>query len=422
MLLSQLFAPTLRETPAEAETISHRLMLRAGMIRKLAAGVYSYLPLGLRVIEKVERIIREELNTAGAQEVLLPIVMPKELWEETGRWGKYGKELLRFKDRHDREFCFGPTHEEAITDLVRSNVKSYRDLPLNLYQIQTKFRDEVRPRFGLMRGREFIMKDCYSFDVSEEASRKIYQKMFETYKKIFARCGLVFKVVEAGTGVIGGSLSHEFQVLAGSGEDAVLSCVSCEWGMNKEMATEKGHKKCPHCGKELKEYRGIEVGQVFYLGTKYSFPMKAFFLDEKGNQKPIVMGCYGIGVGRTAAAAIEQNHDENGIIWPLPIAPFHVELLPLQDDPAVRETAQKLYQGLQKEKIEVLMDDRSESAGVKFKDADLIGIPYRIVVGTKGLKEGKIELKERKGGQVSLIPVDAVIGELKKKLDSLLAG
>ncbi|MDO8644250.1 MAG: aminoacyl--tRNA ligase-related protein, partial [bacterium] len=333
--------------------------------------------------------------------------------EETGRWGAYGKELLRLKDRHERDFCLGPTHEEVITALVRDHVRSYRDLPLSLFQIQTKFRDEIRPRFGLMRGREFIMKDCYSFDVNEEASRKVYERMYEAYQKIFSRCGLIYKAVEAGTGLIGGDLSHEFQVLASSGEDSILSCESCDWGMNKEMAQERGHTVCPQCKKVLKEFRGIEVGQVFYLGTKYSKPMKATYLDEKGKEQLVVMGCYGIGVGRTAAAAIEQNHDENGILWPLPISPFAVTVLPLQEEGAVREAAEKIYKELQASGVDVLLDDRTTSAGVKFKDADLIGIPYRVIVGTKGLKEGKVEIKTRKGGEVSLVSPSEVVSKIK---------
>ncbi|HCU25852.1 MAG TPA: proline--tRNA ligase [Deltaproteobacteria bacterium] len=554
MKQSQMLIPTLREAPADAEVVSHKLMLRAGMIRKSAAGIYTFLPLALRVLGKIERIIREEMERDGAQEVLLPIVMPAELWKETGRWDYYGKELLRFKDRGDREFCLGPTHEEAITDLVRQNVNSYRQLPLNLFQIQTKFRDEIRPRFGLMRGREFLMKDGYSFHVDEEDAKKTYWLMYEAYQRIFQRCGLVFRPVEAMTGAIGGSLSHEFQVLAKSGEDPVLTCSSCDYAANVEKAalrplpeaaeekpqsgrfqkvatpgvtsveevarflqvkpeqlakiliyeTEKGpvaalirgdrelvpaklqfvsganrlemasnktiedelkssvgftgpvglkiplyvdyeiaalrdfvtganerdyHLKgvnlgdfavtafadlrrvqagdaCPNCetGK-YEEHRGIEVGQVFFLGTKYSQAMQAKFLDAQGQERIMVMGCYGIGVSRSAAAAIEQNHDENGIIWPYPLAPFHFHLLSLNiNDAAVQETSRELYQKLTEQGLEVLWDDRDESPGVKFKDSDLLGIPYRIVVGAKGLKEGLFEMKSRKTGEVQKIP------------------
>lgn len=413
MRYSQMFIPTLRDAPADAEVMSHQLMMRAGMIRKLAAGIYSYLPLGFRVIQKVSDIVREELNKAGAQELLLPIVMPRELWEETGRWPVYGKELLRFKDRHDRDFCFGPTHEEAITDLVRNNIKSYRQLPLNLYQIQTKFRDEIRPRFGLMRGREFIMKDCYSFDVSEEASIQVYWKMFEVYKRIFSRCGLEFRPVEAGTGEIGGTLSHEFHVLANSGEDEIF--VSPDSGMAYSADKVPADKKDPKTGLALQSCRGIEVGQVFFLGTKYSESMKAVYLDEKGQEKAMVMGCYGIGIGRTAAAAIEQNHDEGGIIWPYAIAPFQFEVIALNmKDEKVRESAEKIYSDLSLKDFEVLLDDRDESPGVKFKDADLIGIPYRIIIGSKGLAEGKVEFKERKSGKMWKVDLAQALQEVEK--------
>lgn len=418
MLFSQLLIPTLRESPADAEVISHQLMLRAGMIRKLAAGIYTYLPLGLRVIQKVEKIIREEMNAAGAQELLLPIVMPKELWEETKRWGVYGKELLRFKDRHEREFCFGPTHEEAITDLVRHEIKSYRQLPLALYQIQTKFRDEVRPRFGLMRGREFIMKDCYSFDRDEKSALECYWRMYEAYKKIFSRCGLQYRPVEAGTGEIGGTLSHEFHVLASSGEEEIFFCEHCEYAANVEKVT--SDKQCKTGHGPLKSARGIEVGQVFYLGTKYSELLRAMYLSSEGKEQAIVMGCYGIGVGRTAAAAIEQNNDANGIIWPLGIAPFAVEVIPLgQDDPEVQKVAQELYQNLKVQGIEALMDDRNESAGVKFKDADLLGIPYRIQIGKKGLTKGEVEIKERKSGQILLVKKETALEVLRGRLEPL---
>ncbi len=413
MRYSQMFIPTLRDAPADAEVISHQLMMRAGMIRKLAAGIYSYLPLGFRVIQKVSDIVRDELNKAGAQELLLPIVMPRELWEETGRWPVYGKELLRFKDRHDRDFCFGPTHEEAITDLVRNNIKSYRQLPLNLYQIQTKFRDEIRPRFGLMRGREFIMKDCYSFDVSEEASIQVYWKMFEVYKKIFSRCGLEFRPVEAGTGEIGGTLSHEFHVLANAGEDEIF--VSPDSDLAYSVDKVPADKKDPKTGADLQSRRGIEVGQVFFLGTKYSQSMKAVYLDEKGKEQAMVMGCYGIGIGRTAAAAIEQNHDEGGIIWPYALAPFQFEVIALNmKDEKVREAAENIYSDLNSKNVEVLFDDRDESPGVKFKDADLIGIPYRIIIGGKGLAEGKAEFKERKSGKMWKVDLSQISQEVER--------
>lgn len=557
MRTSQMLIPTLREDPGEAEVVSHRLMLRAGMIRKTAAGIYTYLPLGLRVIRKIERIVREEMNRAGAQEVLMPIASPAELWRETGRWDFYGKELFRFKDRHERDFCLGPTHEEVITDLVRREVRSYRQLPLNCYQIQTKFRDEIRPRFGLMRGREFIMKDAYSFDRDEEGAKRSYQSMYDAYHRIFTRCGLTFRAVEADTGLIGGSSSHEFMVLADTGEETVVYTDDGTYAANVERAEvslssdtplepPRPLKKVatpgagtveevtaylkvePHrlvktllyrAGKDLvaillrgdhtaneikikkilgvmdveladtktvtettgapvgfagpvglqrvrivadyavkalsnfvvggneadvhyldanwerdftverfadlrnaqagdaaprgtgvlKVAKGIEVGHVFMLGTKYSQSMKATFLDPQGQEQPAVMGCYGIGIGRTAASSIEQNHDVKGIIWPVPIAPFHVHLLPLSQSAQVTHAAQSLYDSLTQAGIEVLWDDRDERAGVKFNDADLIGAPYHLVIGEKGLAQGTVELKERKTGEVKRIAPEVVL-------------
>jgi prolyl-tRNA synthetase len=563
MKLSKYFFPTLKEVPSDAVVISHILMLRAGMIRKLAAGIYNYLPLALRSINKIETIIREEMDRSGALELLMPSVQPSELWVESGRWGYYGPELLRFKDRKDQEFCLGPTHEEVITSIVRNEIRSYRNIPINLYQIQTKFRDEVRPRFGLMRGREFIMKDSYSFDMDEQGAIKSYEVMNRTYRRIFSRCGLKYKAVEAGTGAIGGTLSHEFQVLASNGEDEILSCTSCDYAANVEKcecvkpdlskaassgstpkteevntpnqrtveevcaflktpqerlvktliytydgkpvavlvrgdheladakliailkcnellpADEPTIKKvtggpvgfsgpiglpeelpifadnsvlltkdavvgankqdthilhadpgrdfpkrvtyhdlrkanagepCPRCAKGTYEkYRGIEVGQIFYLGTKYSDKMNANVLDEKGEKRTLVMGCYGIGVTRTMASSIEQNNDEKGIIWPFAIAPFHVIICPAGTDPQIAETAEKIYDELLTKKVEVLFDDRGERPGVMFADADLIGIPLRLTIGMKGLKEGKVELKLRREKEATFVPVaDAV--------------
>jgi prolyl-tRNA synthetase len=547
MRTSQLLLPTLREDPGEAETVSHRLMLRSGLIRKVAAGIYTYLPLGLRIIRKVEKIIREEMNRAGAQELLMPIASPAELWKETGRWDYYGKELLRLKDRHEREFCLGPTHEEVITDLFRREVRSYRQLPLNFYQIQTKFRDEIRPRFGLMRGREFIMKDAYSFDADEAGAKVSYQKMYDAYTRIFARCGLTFRAVEADTGLIGGDVSHEFMVLADTGEATVVYSNQGTYAANieraevlppietdtsprraltsvatpqqrtvdevtrflkiaphqlvktllykageetiavlirgdhevnevklakllgvteVEMATPEKVKEitgaplgfagpvglknvrilADHAVKGMKNFvvganrtdthyvdanwerdftvdqfadirnaqtgdmsprgegtltlaKGIEVGQVFLLGTKYSKSMNATILDDQGKERLAIMGCYGIGVGRTAAAAVEQNHDEKGIIWPFPIAPFHVHLLPLGQSATVTEATTNLYTALQQAGLEVLWDDRDERAGVKFNDADLIGAPFQVIVGDKSLAEGLIEVKIRRSGE-----------------------
>jgi prolyl-tRNA synthetase len=557
MRYSEYFLPTVREVPADAEVISHQLMLRAGMIRKLTGGVYSFLPLGLRAVRKVERIVREEMNRAGAQEVLLPAVQPAELWEESGRWNFYGKELLRFKDRHNRECCLGPTHEEVITDLVRNEIKTYRQLPKTLYQIQTKFRDEIRPRFGIMRCREFTMKDAYSFDADMEGADVSYRKMFDAYMRIFSRCGLVFRAVEADTGNIGGSSSHEFMVMADSGEDAVIFCTSCDYAANLEKAevsteTQKKDKpemlmltevhtpnvrtieevcaflnvtpdrvvktlifqadqnvvavlvkgddevneaklrnylkadnlelamddvvlkttgspkgfagaigikarviadnalldmhnvvmgankedyhvrnanagrdfkidaytdlrfikesdSCPRCGHPIRFARGIEVGHVFKLGTKYSKAMKAVYLDRNGREQPMIMGCYGIGIGRTVAAGIEQNHDENGIVWPMPIAPFQVIITPVNvNDEKLSKAAEDLHEDLTKKGIEVLLDDRDERAGVKFNDADLIGIPLRVTIGPKRLAEGKVELKIRKSGEIKIMGFEEV--------------
>lgn len=404
MKMTSFFAPTLRDDPSEAEVISHKLMLRGGYIRKLAAGIYSYLPLGWRVIKKIEEIIRKEMNEAGAQEVLLPAVQPAELWKQTGRWDVYGKELLRMKDRHERDFCLGPTHEEVITDLVRNNVSSYKDLPLMLYQIQTKFRDEIRPRFGLMRGREFIMKDCYSFDRDPEGLRISYEKMEAAYRRIFDSCGLKYRVVNADPGAIGGGFSQEFMVTAQTGEDEIVHCSHCSFAASKELSKIETDNSCPKCSEGvLKVERGIEVGHIFQLGQKYSSSMNAEFLDETGARRPYVMGCYGIGVGRTAAAAIEQNHDQNGIIWPMQIAPFHAALVPVNSsDPIQSDTAEVLYEELTDLGLEVLWDDRDERAGVKFKDMDLLGLPVKIVLG-KTLSEGKVEVSVRSSGEKILM-------------------
>ncbi len=562
MKTSQTLIPTLREDPGEAETVSHRLMLRAGLIRKVAAGIYTYLPLGLRIIRKIEQIVREEMDRAGAQELLMPIASPAELWRETGRWDYYGKELLRLKDRHERDFCLGPTHEEVITDLFRREVRSYRQLPLNFYQIQTKFRDEVRPRFGLMRGREFIMKDAYSFDSDEAGAKISYRKMYDAYTRIFTRCGLTFRAVEADTGLIGGDVSHEFMVLAETGEATVVYSDRDDYAANLERAEvlpPAGFDPSPLCpltrvstpqrktveevtaylkiaphqlvktliykaGEEtvavlirgdhelnevklarllcvsevelaapdrvqtltgapvgfagpvgLKEIRivadqavkamknfvvganeadthyqcanwdrdfqveqfadlrnakpgdpsprgagsmmlakGIEVGQVFLLGTKYSKSMQATILDDQGKERLAIMGCYGIGIGRTAAAAIEQNYDEKGIIWPLPIAPFHTHLLTVSQSESSTRAAERLYDDLQAADIQVLWDDRTERAGVKFNDADLIGAPFQIVVGDKGLADGSVELKTRRTGIKTRVPLQEIVGHLRK--------
>ncbi len=564
MRTSHTLIPTLREDPGEAETVSHRLLLRAGMIRKVAAGIYTYLPLGLRVLRKIEAIVREEMNRAGAQEVLMPIASPAELWRETGRWDFYGKELLRFKDRHERDFCLGPTHEEVITDLIRREVRSYRQLPLNCYQIQTKFRDEIRPRFGLMRGREFIMKDAYSFDRDEAGAKVSYQKMYDAYSRIFTRCGLTFRAVEADTGLIGGTSSHEFMVLADTGEESIVYAEGGAYAANVERAetlppagtssdAPRPLRKVPtpgvrsvdevtaflkvspaqlvktilyqsskelvavlvrgdhevneikvkkllgvtaleladpakvtaatgalvgfagpiglqktriiadhavkalrnvviganeanthyvdaNCNRDfvveqfedlrnaqegdpspkgdgsLRIARGIEVGHVFMLGTTYSKAMGAMFLDPEGKECLAVMGCYGIGVSRVVAAAIEQHHDAKGMLWPISIAPFHVHLLPLSQSAAVSATAQTLYETLSQAGAEVLWDDRDERAGVKFNDADLIGAPYQLVIGEKGLAQGTVEFKERKTGAVKKMAPGDVLAQAREWL------
>jgi prolyl-tRNA synthetase len=566
MRYSQLLVPTLKEVPKEAEVISHQLLLRAGYMRKLAAGIYSFMPLGAKAIARVETIIREEMERAGAQEVFLPAVQPAELWRESGRWNFYGPELLRMKDRKGGEFCLGPTHEEVITALVRDDVRSYRQLPLNLFQIQTKFRDEIRPRAGLLRGREFIMKDGYSFDADEEASKRTYQAMYDAYVRIFNRCGLQFRPVEADTGNIGGNMSHEFQVLAESGEDSIVSCEACGYTANVEKAELRidhaaagalpagspvrvdtprvrsvdevaaflglpasriiktilyladeqpvavlvrgdlavnevkvkaalkattlhlapdaavsaitgapvgfagpvglaariladhsvrgildgvvganqadahltgvcierdvpgvtwtdlriaaGGDACGRCGGTFAFFRGIEVGQVFFLGTKYSAPMRAAFLAEDGKERPMVMGCYGIGVTRTLAAAIEQNHDKDGIIWPMGLAPFQVIVSPLQvQEQAVVDAAEKIYRELRAAGIDVLIDDRDLRPGVKLKDADLIGIPLRIAVGSRSLAEGRVELKHRRAAASDLLELDAVVAAVRAAID-----
>lgn len=565
MRYSQYFIPTLKEDPSDAEVISHKLMVRAGMIRKLTSGIYNYLPLGLRVLKKVENIIREEMNRAGAIEILMPSVQPKELWEESGRWSFYGKELLRFKDRLGREFCYGPTHEEVVTDIVRNHIKSYRELPINLYQIQTKFRDEIRPRFGVMRSREFIMKDGYSFDIDEKSAEKSYMKMYDAYCKIFERCGLDFRAVEADTGAIGGSFSHEFMVMADTGEDTILLCDKCSYSANREkaqvndkisnsnisdealnslekvytpnlksieevskflnisplktaktliymvdsvfyMVILRGDREgneikvknavggneirpateeeienilklpvgfmgpynckdikviadislkeiknfvtganerdyhlinanfdrdikvdmfadvsnatlgdpCPRCEEgKLFSKKGIEVGHIFKLGTKYSKAMNATYLNERGEEVFIVMGCYGIGVGRTVAAAIEQNHDKDGIIFPEPIAPFKYIIIPTNiNDNDIKESAFKLYELLLQKGEEVIIDDRDERPGVKFKDADLIGIPFRINIGNTFKKDKKVELIRRRDKSCSLLTLEEFINQI----------
>ncbi len=558
MRWSRYYIPTLKEAPADAEVVSHKLLVRAGMIRKLTSGIYTWLPLGLRTLEKAKNIVRREMNAAGACEVLMPMVIPADLWIETGRWEKFGDQLLRFKDRNDRDYCLGPTHEEVITDLLRGEVRSYRQLPLNLYQIQTKFRDELRPRFGLMRGREFMMKDAYSFDCDDAGADKSYAAMRDAYHKIFSSMALGFRQVEADTGAIGGNFSHEFMVLAETGEDTIASCTdwpTCSWAANverapvvtqyvpdtgdcppgEEVSTPDQHSveevcaflgvpaskliktllmvadgkpvaalirgdrelneiklrkligaddirfaspeqvkewtgapvgfagpvglggvdriyadneliagndwiagankadthirhlslgrdvslplewadlrnivagdPCPCCGKPVELKRGIEVGHIFKLGTKYSESMKAVFLDENGKEKPMIMGCYGIGVSRVVAACIEQNFDEGGIMFPPPLAPFDIHLINLDPKNAeVSAKADEINDFLEGLGLDVLYDDREERPGVKFKDADLIGLPAQIIVGGKSLSRGEVETKNRRSGEKGSLP------------------
>ncbi|MBQ2134518.1 MAG: proline--tRNA ligase [Phascolarctobacterium sp.] len=569
MRVSKMFAPTLREVPAEAEVVSHQLLLRAGFMRKSTNGMYSYLPLAWRVLKKIENIVREEMDNAGAQEIMMPIMQPAEIWQESGRWGAYGAEMIRLKDRHNREYCLGPTHEEMVTTLIKGDVRSYRQLPMNVYQIQDKFRDERRPRFGLMRSRDFIMKDAYSFDRDEAGLDVSYKSMYDAYTNVFNRCGLTFRPVEADSGAIGGSGSHEFMVIAESGEAEIVYCTECDYAANVEKAemhvieaadeaaleraevetpncksiadvcaylnmpveksvkavaykSEKGlilcfvrgdHEvnevkvintcnvlevemadenmlveagtcggymgpvgidpekvmvvvdhsvmqmhnfccgankegyhmvnvnpgrdftptfvadirliqegdPCPHCGGKVAKARGIEVGQVFKLFTKYSAAMNCTFLDENGKENPMVMGCYGIGVSRTMAACIEQNNDKDGMIWPVAIAPYEVLVVPVNTkDEASTAKAEEIYEVLKKAGVEAVIDDRNERPGVKFKDADLIGYPLRVVVGPKTLAEGNIEVKARRTGEVAMLPVDGdYVSAIKEMLAKL---
>lgn len=419
MRWSQLHIPTLRETPSEAEVASHILMLRAGLIRKLSAGVYSYLPLGHRSLLKVIQIIREEMDSVLAQEVLLPALQPGELWRRSGRYDLMGPEMIRFKDRHGKEMVLGPTHEEVITELVRGELRSYKDLPKTLFQIQTKFRDEPRPRFGVIRSSEFIMKDAYSFDRDEAGLGKNYQAMYGAYQRIFSRCGLNAMPVEAETGVMGGKDSHEFMVPAQSGEDRVVRCNACSYAASKEKALRSVQANaCPQCGKELQELPAIEVGHIFKLGTKYSVSLGATFLDEDGKEKPFVMGCYGIGVTRVLAAIIESHHDDAGICWPVSVAPFPVVVMPLNAaHEGVRAAGEEVYKELLQNGISAILDDREVSGGVKLKDADLIGFPIRILLSEKTLQQSAVEFKLRTQVQPALLKRPELISVLKKHLD-----
>ena len=406
MFWSKIFIPTLKDSPQDAEVISHQLMLRAGMIRKVSSGIYTWLPLGLKVLRKIENIVREEMDQSGAQEVLMPMVHPKELWEETKRWDKMGPELLRLKDRHDREFCLGPTHEEVITDLVRNNVKSYKELPLNVYQIQTKFRDEIRPRYGVMRGREFLMKDSYSFNLDEISLQETYLLMRNTYKKILERIGLEYKIVKADSGAIGGDTSEEFHVLAENGEDTIAVSDASEFAINTELLLNDGEdisslegKPSPDGNGIIEIKKGIEVGHIFQLGKVYTELMKVNVLNQEGKAIDLFMGCYGIGVSRLVAAAIEQNNDEKGILWPESIAPYEVNIVAIgyTKEPKIAEAADDLSQQLKSMGYEVIVDDRKDGYDTKIKDAELIGVPVNIIIGNKYIESGEVEIKHRNG-------------------------
>lgn len=406
MLLSKLLLPTLKDAPKEAEVISHKLMLRAGLVRKVASGIYTWLPLGLKVLRKIENIVREEMDASGAQEVLMPMVQPKELWNETNRWEKMGPELLRIKDRHERDFCLGPTHEEVITDLIRNNVKSYKELPLNIYQIQTKFRDEVRPRYGVMRGREFLMKDSYSFNIDEACLQSTYLTMRNTYKNILERIGLDYKIVAADSGAIGGDASEEFHVLAETGEDTIAISSESEFAINTELLLKEGEdisslegKPSPDGKGTIQIKKGIEVGHIFKLGKVYAEDMKANVLNNEGKASTLHMGCYGVGVSRLVAAAIEQNNDDKGIIWPHSISPFDINIIAIgyEKDQQIAEASLKLYKDLQEMGYDVLLDDRKDGYGTKMKDSELIGVPLNIVIGKQYIETNEVEMKSRSG-------------------------
>jgi prolyl-tRNA synthetase len=434
MRLSRFFMPTLRETPAEAQIASHRLMLRAGMIRQSSAGIYSWLPLGYRVLRNIEAIVRDEQNAAGCQELLMPTIQPADLWRESGRYDDYGKEMLRITDRHERDMLYGPTNEELITDIFRNSIKSYRDLPRLLYHIQWKFRDEVRPRFGVMRGREFLMKDAYSFDLDPDGARRSYNKMFVAYLRTFARMGLRAIPMAADTGPIGGNLSHEFIILAETGEsevfchadylefDPLLAGVDYEDDLQPVVdgwtrlyaATDEKHDPAAFSsevpGDKAVHTRGIEVGHIFYFGSKYSTPMGATVQMADGTEVPVEMGSYGIGVSRLVGAIIEANHDDNGILWPESIAPFRVALINLkQDDGSTTSVCEDLYAKFLKAGISCLYDDTEGRAGVKFATMDLIGLPWQVIVGPRGVASGTVEVKARRDGSREEVPIEAVL-------------
>ena len=398
---------TTKSIPNDAEIISHILMIRSGMIKKLASGLYTWMPLGLKILRKIENIIRIEMDKIDALELLMPAVQPSELWKESGRWDKYGPELLRIQDRHEREFCFGPTHEEIITDIARKEIKSYKQLPVTYYQIQTKFRDEIRPRFGVMRAREFLMKDAYSFHENEECLNKTYNIIFEAYKKCFDKIGFEYKVVNADNGQIGGSESHEFHVIAENGEDQLIFSDSSDYAINAELFSEtpKEGDACPDGSGKIKIKRGIEVGHIFKLGKNYSESMNAMVANKNNENVKMIMGCYGIGVSRIAAAAIEQSNDKNGIIWPKSIAPFELSIISIgyTKDQKIKNYTDSLYKRLKEIKIDLLLDDRDISPGNMFSDADLIGIPNKLIIGRKLIQDGEIEFKNRRLDKTSTI-------------------
>jgi prolyl-tRNA synthetase len=424
MRLSRYFMPVLKEDPAEAEIVSHRLMLRAGMIQQLSAGIYNWLPLGWAVLRKVEQIVREEMDRSGAIEILMPTIQPADLWMESGRYNAYGPEMLRIRDRHERAMLYGPTNEENVTDIFRRHVQSYRQLPLNLYHIQWKFRDEVRPRFGVMRGREFLMKDAYSFDLDYEGARRAYDNMFVAYLRTFRRMGLTAIPMQAESGPIGGNMSHEFQILASTGESAVYydaafedvdlaaDEVDIERLKSLYAAADEKHDPavCPVPAERLRAGRGIEVGHIFYFGTKYSEPMRATVAGPDGERVPVEMGSYGIGVSRLVGALIEANHDAKGIVWPDAVAPFRVGIVNLRhDEPACTQFAEELYDRLRRAGVDVLLDDRDERAGAKFATMELIGLPWQVTIGPRGARTGTLELKRRRDGERAELGLDAAV-------------
>ncbi len=413
MLWTKSFLFTMKEAPEEAESISHRLMLRTGMVKMLVSGVYSYLPFGYKALNNVMCIIRQEMKAVDAEELLLPALQPLELWQRTGRDKLLGEVMIQFQDRRGRRLCLGPTHEEVITDLVSKHIQSYRDLPLVLYQIQTKFRDELRPRFGIVRACEFFMKDAYSFDKDMVGLCEIYDKMYTAYENIFRRCGLDFVSIQADSGVIGGDVSHEFLVPADSGEDTFFQCEKCACAFGEK---EIENEKCSRCGTKVVRVNAMEVGHIFQLGNKYSDAFNLKYLDESGNQQSVQMGCYGIGVSRLLPAIIEQNHDADGIIWPKDVAPCKVLVLPVNvSDGEILEAAVHVYARIEKKNISVILDDRDQRAGIKFKDADLLGIPYRITIGNKFKKEKKFEVKQRDSKKIEFLDeqqLDALLNDL----------